>query len=112
MYTIEFQKRGLPHAHFLIILMGRYKLLTLQSYDKIVCAELPDPYIDHQLYKLVTKHMIHGPCGYLNPSNCFMQREDKCKFKYPKQLTEQTTKGKNSYPLYKRDLKNDHTNQS
>ncbi|KAG5582545.1 hypothetical protein H5410_053172 [Solanum commersonii] len=27
---------------------------------KSVCAELPDPYIDHHLYKLVTKHMIHG----------------------------------------------------
>ncbi|KAG5584042.1 hypothetical protein H5410_044476 [Solanum commersonii] len=59
MYTIEFQKQGLPHAHFLIILMDRYKLLTPQSYDKIVCAELPDPHIDHHLYKLVTKHMIH-----------------------------------------------------
>ncbi|KAL3365177.1 hypothetical protein AABB24_010370 [Solanum stoloniferum] len=102
MYTIEFQKRGLPHAHFLIILMDRYKLLTPQSYDKIVCAELPDPHIDHHLYKLVTKHMIHAPCGYLNPSNSCMQKDGKCKFKYPKQLTEQTTKGKNSYPLYKR----------
>ncbi|KAG5622894.1 hypothetical protein H5410_008112 [Solanum commersonii] len=57
---------------------------------------------DHHLHKLVTKHMIHGPCGYLNPSNSCMQKEGKCKFKYPKQLTEQTTKGKNSYPLYKR----------
>ncbi|XP_069144240.1 uncharacterized protein [Solanum lycopersicum] len=102
MYTVEFQKRGLPHAHFLIILMDGYKLLTPEAYDKIVCAELPDPHIDHDLYKLVTKHMIHGPCGYLNPSNSCMQKEGKCKFKYPKQLTEQTTKGKNSYPLYKR----------
>ncbi|KAG5584163.1 hypothetical protein H5410_044597 [Solanum commersonii] len=61
MYTIEFQKRGLPHAHFLIILMDGYNLLTPQAYDKIVCAQLPDPYIDHHLYKLVTKHMIHSP---------------------------------------------------
>ncbi|XP_015160967.1 uncharacterized protein [Solanum tuberosum] len=102
MYTIEFQKRGLPHAHFLIILTNRYKLLTPQSYDQIVCVELPDPHIDHHLYKLVTKHMIHGPCGNFNPSNSCMQKDGKCKFKYPKQLTEQTTNGKNSYPLYKR----------
>ncbi|KAG5600731.1 hypothetical protein H5410_032101 [Solanum commersonii] len=46
--------------------------------------------------------MIHGPCDYLNPSNSCMQKEGKCKFKYPKELTEQTTNGKNSYPLYKR----------
>lgn len=102
MYTVEFQKRGLPHAHLLIILMDGYKLLTQEAYDKIVCAELPDPHIDHDLYKLVTKHMTHGPCGCLNPSNSCMQKEGKCKFKYPKQLTKQTTKGKNSYPLYER----------
>ncbi|XP_075108682.1 uncharacterized protein LOC107781498 [Nicotiana tabacum] len=42
MYTIEFQKRGLPHAHFLIILADKHKLLTPESYDKFVCAELPD----------------------------------------------------------------------
>lgn len=99
MYTIEFQKRGLPHAHFLIILTDQYKLLIPQTYDKIVCAELPDC-IDQDLYSLVTKHMIHGPCGYLNPT-CPCMKTGQCKFKYPKELSEQTTKGKNSYPIYR-----------
>ncbi|XP_019237811.1 PREDICTED: uncharacterized protein LOC109217964 [Nicotiana attenuata] len=101
MYTIEFQKRGLPHAHFLIILADEHKLLTPESYDKFVCAELPDSKKDHDLYSLVIKHMMHGPCGKLNPTNICMKNNN-CKFKYPKDFAEQTSKGKNSYPIYKR----------
>lgn len=64
MYTREFKKRGLP-PHFLIILANEYKLLSPESYDKIVCAELPDPEINDYLHSLVIKHMMHGPCGSL-----------------------------------------------
>lgn len=100
MYTIEFQKRGLPHTHFLIILTEKYKLLTPEDYNKIVCAELPDC-TDHSLLTLVTKHMIDGLCSYLNPTfHCI--KKIHCKCKYPKQLSKQTTKGKNSYPIYRR----------
>ncbi|XP_049345373.1 uncharacterized protein LOC125809839 [Solanum verrucosum] len=102
MYTIEFQKRGLPHAHFLIILANEHKLLTPESYDKFVCAELPDSVVDHDLYSFVIKHMMHGPCGKLNPTNSCMKQKGKCKFKYPKDFVERTSKGKNSYPIYKR----------
>ena len=42
-YVIEFQKRGLPHAHILIILEGQYKFRSTDDYDNIVCAEIPDP---------------------------------------------------------------------
>ncbi|XP_075099144.1 uncharacterized protein LOC142176012 [Nicotiana tabacum] len=101
MYTIEFQKRGLPHAHFLIILADEHKLLTPESYDKFVCAELPDSKKDRDLYSLVIKHMMHGPCGKLNPTNICMKNNN-CKFKYPKDFAEQTSKGKNSYPIKKR----------
>ncbi|XP_016472453.1 uncharacterized protein LOC107794475 isoform X3 [Nicotiana tabacum] len=67
MYTIEFQKRGLPHAHFLIILKDEYKLLTPEAYDRVVCAEIPDSDKNDYLYSVVTKHMMHEPCGSLNP---------------------------------------------
>ncbi|XP_070020600.1 uncharacterized protein [Nicotiana sylvestris] len=101
MYTIEFQKRGLPHAHFLIILVDEHKLLTPESYDKFVCAELLDSKNDRDLYSLVIKHMIHGPCGKLNPTNICMKNNN-CKFKYLKDFAEKTSKGKNSYPIYRR----------
>lgn len=42
MYTIEYQKRGLPHAHILLILLEQNKPRTTRSIDSIVCAEIPD----------------------------------------------------------------------
>ena len=36
-YTIEFQKRGLQHAHILVILESQNKPKDPSEYDKIVC---------------------------------------------------------------------------
>ncbi|XP_028097227.1 uncharacterized protein LOC114297068 [Camellia sinensis] len=41
-YVIEFQKRGLPHMHLLLILAPGQKPLSPDTYDSIVSAELPD----------------------------------------------------------------------
>ena len=57
---IEFQKRGLPHAQILSILAETDKPITVDDYDSIVCAEIPDSEHHPKLYALVTKHMIHG----------------------------------------------------
>nr|XP_016435893.1 PREDICTED: uncharacterized protein LOC107762085 [Nicotiana tabacum] len=58
MYIVEFQKRGLSHAHFLIMLTDDYKLLTPEAYDKFFSDELPDPDANSYLPKLVIKYMI------------------------------------------------------
>ncbi|GAA0171615.1 hypothetical protein LIER_41192 [Lithospermum erythrorhizon] len=100
-HVIEFQKRGLPHAHFLIILKPQFKLLTPEAYDRIVCAELPDQAADPYFYSLVVKHMMHGPYGDLNPSNVCMKNR-KCKNHYTKEFSEYTTHGMGSYPIYRR----------
>ncbi|XP_060183116.1 uncharacterized protein LOC132613078 [Lycium barbarum] len=102
MYTVEFQKRGLPHAHFLLILTAEYKLLTLESYNSIIRAELPDQDAEPYLYSCVLKHMMHGPCGNLNPTNPCMKKMGCCKFNYPKSFTDHTSKGANSYLIYRR----------
>ena len=39
--VIEFQKRGLPHAHILIILAAEHRFQTPEEVDEVVCAELP-----------------------------------------------------------------------
>ncbi|KAL3536630.1 hypothetical protein ACH5RR_005091 [Cinchona calisaya] len=41
-YVIEFQKRGLLHAHFLLILKPQFKIFRSDEYDKIVSAEILD----------------------------------------------------------------------
>ncbi|XP_071921748.1 uncharacterized protein [Coffea arabica] len=71
-YVVEFQKRGLPHAHFLIILHPTSKLYSTESYDQIVSVELPDPVEHKHLFKMVRKHMMHGPCGDKMPDNVFI----------------------------------------
>ena len=62
-YVIEFQKRGLPHAHMLLWLYDEDKPKTVEDFDSIVSAEIPDPNINRKLINIVTKHMLHGPCG-------------------------------------------------
>ncbi|CAH1421261.1 unnamed protein product [Lactuca virosa] len=102
-YVIEFQKRGLPHAHFLLIMMPPYKLTNADHYDKIVCAEIPDPIRYPKMHELVVSHMIHGPCGSLNSDcPCMNNEQKKCRFRYPRQFNETTLQGKDSYPVYRR----------
>ncbi|GBO03951.1 hypothetical protein AVEN_220161-1 [Araneus ventricosus] len=48
-YVIEFQKRGLPHAHILLTLDSESKIRTKDDIDKFVSAELPDPCTDLRL---------------------------------------------------------------
>jgi hypothetical protein len=63
LYTIEFQKRGLPHAHILIFLHPSSKYPTPEDINQIISAEIPNPHSQKELYHLVKKHMMHGPCG-------------------------------------------------
>ena len=100
-YVIEFQKRGFPHAHLLLILKPQFKPLNPEAYDNIVSAELPDSARHPHLFSLVVKYMIHGPCGSMNPKSPCM-RNANCKNHYPKAFCHQTTHADDSYPSYRR----------
>ncbi len=107
MYVVEFQMRGLPHAHILLILALIDRLRTSDQYDKVVQAEIPDPKTHPRLYEIVMKFMIHGPCGEQNPKcSCMKKKKGKekkfCKAWFPKKYQEHTTKSEYSYPLYRR----------
>ena len=54
-YVIEFQKRGLPHAHVLLIMAPHHQLHTPDDYDAVVCAELPDECTDPELFETVSR---------------------------------------------------------
>lgn len=101
-YVVEFQKRGLPHAHFLLIMIGKYKYTCPDQYDTIISAELPNKHKYPELYKMVIKHMMHGPCGALNRNCPCTKNRQTCKNNYPRRFNEHTVQGKDSYPLYRR----------
>ena len=61
--VIEFQKRGLPHMHMLIILSKDDKIRRIEDFDNIISAELPDPIEEPEAFKTISKCMMHGPCG-------------------------------------------------
>jgi hypothetical protein len=68
-HVIEFQKRGLPHAHILIILKPEFQPTTPAQIDMAILAELPDPKMDPKwMFETVSKCMMHGPCGPAFPN--------------------------------------------
>ena len=98
MYSIEWQKRGLPHCHALIWLL---KKVTPDQLDEVISAEIPDPEIDPGLFAIVTKFMIHGPCGLFN-NKCPCVKDGRCSKRYPRSLHKDTITGKDGYPDYRR----------
>ena len=100
LHVIEFQKRGLPHAHILIILAREDKPRNPDAYDRITCAELPDKDAEPELYETVTESMAHGPCGDDDPL-CPCMRNGVCSKNYPKKWLE-LTRETDGYPEYRR----------
>ena len=101
LYTIEFQKRGLPHAHVLLILARPYKPKTAADYDTIVSAEIPDKDRNPNTFNTVKQTMMHGPCDILNP-NALCMKDGKCSKKYSQNFQENTTENEDGYPIYRR----------
>ncbi|XP_070143857.1 uncharacterized protein [Drosophila kikkawai] len=98
MYSVEWQKRGLPHAH---ILLWMFDKIRLDHIDSIISAEIPDKQTDPELHSIVTTSMIHGPCGVHNPESVCMKNGN-CTKRFPRPLTAETISGNDGYPLYRR----------
>lgn len=100
-HVIEFQKRGLPHAHMLIILAEEDKPRTADDLDELISAELPDPVTEPELYAIVSRCMMHGPCGPGFP-NAPCMKDGVCSKGYPRQFADETTATEDGYPRYRR----------
>jgi len=100
-WVIEFQKRGLPHTQFLLILDEASKLRTVEDYNSMVSTEIPDPIRHPEAYETITLCMVHGPCGpdFLN-AQCMEQ--GKCIKRYLRSFSEETCCDVDGYPKYQR----------
>ncbi|XP_021733043.1 uncharacterized protein LOC110699839 [Chenopodium quinoa] len=75
-----------------------------KEYDKFVCAEI-SLFDNPHLRKVVLTHMMHGPCGKLNPKCPCMKMDGRklvCKNGYPKDYNFETANNKDGYPIYRR----------
>nr|KAJ0205278.1 hypothetical protein LSAT_V11C500264790 [Lactuca sativa] len=100
--VIEFQKRGLPHAHSFLILETNCKMHTPEDFEKIVYAKIPSQSENPHLFRMVVQHMIHGPYGSLNFFNVCMKKKGSCKNPYPKDFSSKTIQTDDAYPIYRR----------
>ncbi|KAH9615625.1 hypothetical protein KSS87_013884 [Heliosperma pusillum] len=100
-YTVEFQKRGLPHAHILLFLHRDDKFVEAEDIDKVISVEIPDPTENPELFDAVKEYMIHGPCGAEFPNSPCMIG-NKCARYFPRRPHNRTTVDGQGYPIYKR----------
>ncbi|XP_074356544.1 uncharacterized protein LOC141696284 [Apium graveolens] len=101
LYIIEFQERGLPHAHILLFLHPSMKNPSPEYIDTIISAEIPDINVDPDAYNAVKKSMLHGSCGQANVTSPCMQ-QGKCTKFFPKKFNDTTTIGEDGFPIYRR----------
>jgi hypothetical protein len=100
-YTIEYQKRGLPHAHILLFLHPDDKHPTPIEIDRIISAEIPNWNKDPQAYIAVKQYMVHGPCDSINPSaSCMI--DNRCSKHFPKKFYSEITIDEDGFAIYRR----------
>ena len=94
LYTIEFQKHGLPHAHIIVFLKPHAKLCSPEDIDSLMSSEFPED--NPELLDLIKKFMVHRPCSNQNPNSpCMVNGE--CSKSFPKPFIEKTTVTEDSY---------------
>ncbi|XP_028784301.1 uncharacterized protein LOC114740311 [Neltuma alba] len=72
LYTIEFQKKGLPHAHIILFLANQSHLDSPQEIDRVISAEILDKNEQPELFE----------AAHLNVERCKHGESIKYLFKY------------------------------
>ena len=87
MMVVEFQFRGLPHAHILLIMQSRDRITTADGVDDICVGELPPRSAtsrrQQELRRMVLQHMVHNDCAN-NPTCECRRRTGSCRWRFPK----------------------------
>ena len=100
-YTVEFQKRGLPHVHLLVFLARHDKLRNPADVDSVISSVWPDPQTQPLLFETIRRCMIHGPCGDAN-RNAPCMDNGSCTKHFPKSFQDETVMDDQGYPKYRR----------
>jgi hypothetical protein len=94
LYTIKFQKCGLPYAHIIVYLKSGAKLHTSEDINSLISSEYPVH--NNDLLQLIKKFMVHTPCDDQNPGTPCMVNGS-CLKGFPKPFRAETTVTKDSY---------------
>jgi hypothetical protein len=121
--VIEWQKRGLPHAHILVILRPEDRILTSDGIDEVVSAELPiEPVRTNfaggpagarkfeaatnayeRLLNIVLNNMIHRDCSKGGRPEPCIRNDGNCKSGFPHDFAAATQWcATDIYPKYRR----------
>jgi hypothetical protein len=75
--VVEFQQRGLPHAHILVILDPNDRPVCSEDFDNLFQATIPDKDKEPLLFSLVSEHQVHD----CEKGNC-IDEDGNCRFHY------------------------------
>ena len=73
----------------------------MDDVDRVISAQIPNRETNPELYAVITKNMIHGPCRENNPT-CVCMENNECKKQFPKAYTPETTRNTAGFIIYKR----------
>ena len=96
--TTQFQKRGFPNDHILIILKENYKLSTSSVVNKVIWESWPDPITQPHLFEIVKSYMDHVENSTRSHLACAMENVALVL----KAFQDRTTLSEDGYPLYYR----------
>jgi hypothetical protein len=94
LHTVDFQKRGLPHAHIIVWLTQDTSHPTPAFIDRF-------PRTDPLAYVLVAEHMVHGPCGP-GYETCPCMKNGKCSKRFPKTYQTEMVVDDGGFARYRR----------
>ena len=107
---VEFQKRGLPHAH--ILLKYSKDCVSADDIDRVISARIPEAADDAEIVRRFMIHPSHNsniinntPPSPQNPLKYCEKRKNGarvCRFGYPKLAQEQTSIDSSDWVLYRR----------
>jgi len=107
-YSIEFQNKGLPHCHLVVILNENDVPKTVADYDDIVCCEIPCSETQKELFDQVKSNHIHRKCGKGYDMSAPCLKNGVCSQGFPFALQEETDISNKLKPIHRR-RENDRT---